>query len=362
MQGKNSKQIRFMLLSRLILLTTMTLSCTLGFGQGLARAFKFATFYTAVNGGNSIADEDVWSVTHNGLQNEIIETPFDYAVTFGIRKIARFGYENRANVFYDGTETSWSDGANIGKRNGLEFLAEVKYKRQMGQEFLDQNHFLRYVGDKVIVKGEYLQDGFADISYFETSERYRLKLGKKFSLNLGMAQRLSAPYGYDPLAEWLLDNGNLHYTYLALQEGYTVEFDDLGGAEYCDPSGKCVATNSEVWEAVVIPTVISDYVARKRDELNNLFQLSVVAGFDFYHYTDNFWLHSWANIMPYHYNNGNEFMYHNSVDGQWLDYSGGLILGYRINKHLGLFAEGKYNKYWNRRWYNFKCGVNYVIF
>ena len=362
MQGKNSKQIRFMLLSRLILLTTMTLSCTLGFGQGLARAFKFATFYTAVNGGNSIADEDVWSVTHNGLQNEIIETPFDYAVTFGIRKIARFGYENRANVFYDGTETSWSDGANIGKRNGLEFLAEVKYKRQMGQEFLDQNHFLRYVGDKVIVKGEYLQDGFADISYFETSERYRLKLGKKFSLNLGMAQRLSAPYGYDPLAEWLLGNGNLHYTYLALQEGYTVEFDDLGGAEYCDPSGKCVATNSEVWEAVVIPTVISDYVARKRDELNNLFQLSVVAGFDFYHYTDNFWLHSWANIMPYHYNNGNEFMYHNSVDGQWLDYSGGLILGYRINKHLGLFAEGKYNKYWNRRWYNFKCGVNYVIF
>ena len=25
----------------------------------------------------------------------------------------------------------------------------------MGQEFLDQNHFLRYVGDKYIVKGEY---------------------------------------------------------------------------------------------------------------------------------------------------------------------------------------------------------------
>ena len=73
-----------------------------------------------------------------------------------IRKIARLGYENRrAKVFYDGTEESWSDGANIGKRNGLEFLAEVKYKRQMGQEFLDQNHFLRYVGDNYIVKGEY---------------------------------------------------------------------------------------------------------------------------------------------------------------------------------------------------------------
>ena len=45
-----------------------------------------------------------------------------------------------------------------------------------------------------------------------------------------------------------------------------------------------------------------------------------------------------------------------------VDYSGGMIFGYRLNKHLGLFLEGKYNKYWNREWYNFKCGVNYVIF
>ena len=29
---------------------------------------------------------------------------------------------------------------------------------------------------------------------------------------------------------------------------------------------------------------------------------------------------------------------------------------------LGYFFEGKYNKYWNREWYDFKFGVNYVIF
>jgi hypothetical protein len=55
-------------------------------------------------------------------------------------------------------------------------------------------------------------------------------------------------------------------------------------------------------------------------------------------------------------------MYHNTVDGQWLDYSGGLIFGHRFNKHIGVFLEGRYNKYWNREWYNFKCGANYVIF
>ena len=45
-----------------------------------------------------------------------------------------------------------------------------------------------------------------------------------------------------------------------------------------------------------------------------------------------------------------------------VDYSGGIILGYKVNKHLGTFIEGKYNKYWNREWYDFKFGVNYVIF
>jgi hypothetical protein len=347
-----------MLLSRLTLLITLLLSCSLVHAQGFKKAFKFATFYTAVNGGNSVSDQTIYSVS-NGLGSFNVQTPYDYSLTMGLRKIARFGYENRANVFYDGTEESWSDGANIGKRNGLEFLAEVKYKRQMGQEFLDQNHFLRYVGDNYIVKGEYLQDGFADISYFEASQRYRLKLGKKFSFNIGVAQRLSEPYGFDPLEEWLLDNNNIHYTYLALQEGYTV---DIPSEEYFNPAGESVATSSEVWEAVVIPNVISDYVDEKRNELNNLLQISTVVGFDLYHYTEDFWLHSWANVMPYHYNGGNEFTYHNSVNGQWFDYSGGLILGYKINKHLGIFAEGKYNKYWNREWYNFKCGVNYVIF
>jgi len=345
-----------MLLSRLVLLITMVLSCTVGLSQ--SKVFKFATFYTAVNGGNSISDQTVYSVG-NGLGSTNIETPYDYSFTMGLRKIARFGYENRATTFYDGTETSWSDGANVGKRDGLEFLAEVKYRRQMGQEFLDQNHFLRYVGDKYIVKGEYLQDGFADISYFEASERYRLKLGDKFSFNLGIAQRASEPYGYDPLAEWVLSNNNIHYTHLALQEGYTV---DIPNSEYFSPDGELVATSVEVWEAVVIPGVISDYSDRKRNELNRLLQHSVVAGFDYYHYTDDFWLHAWGNVMPYHVDSGNEFMYHNSVDGQWLDYSGGMIFGYKLNKHLGLFLEGKYNKYWNREWYNFKCGVNYVIF
>ena len=89
--------------------------------QDIKKIFKFSTFYAAANGGTSISDVDVFSVT-NGLETSTVKTPYDYNLVLGIRKIARFGYENRAQTFYDGTENSWSDGANIGKVSGLEFL------------------------------------------------------------------------------------------------------------------------------------------------------------------------------------------------------------------------------------------------
>jgi hypothetical protein len=319
--------------------------------------FKFATFYGAASGGTSVSDVETFSV-NNGLQTATKKTPFDYNIAFGVRKIARFGYENKAQTFYDGTENSWSDGANIGKVKGLEFLFEIDYTRQQGDEYIDQHHFIRYVQDNYIIKGEYLQDGFADIKYFETSERYRYKVNDKLSFNAGLAQRLSEPYGYDPLAEWMLSNGNIHYTYLALQQGYNV---DVAASEYFSPDGELVATSNEVWEEVVVPIMLADYTQKKRDQLDLIIQHSIVLGFDYYHYTKSFWTHAWGNIMPYHLDEGGDYSYHKYEGKQWLDYGGGIIFGTKINKRLGVFTEGKYNKYWNRKWYDFKLGVNYII-
>ena len=147
---------------------------------------------------------------------------------------------------------------------------------------------------------------------------------------------------------------------MAIEEGYSV---DVYENEYKDPDGNIVATSSDVWKQVVIPEVLENYVEKKRNELPNQWQYSLVVGFDYYYYKKNFWLHSWGNLMPYHYDDGGQYSYHNFNDGeQWYDYSGGLIVGTKITKNLGLFVEGKYNKYWNREWYDFKCGINYVIF
>ena len=348
-----------------ILLIFLLVPCLI-FGQTLKetikKTFKFSTFYAAVNGGNSLSDVNTFSVNTGQLVSGVTETPFDYSINLGVRKIARFQYENRANVFYNGTENTYSDAANVGKIKGFEFLFEGDLRRVQGKNYVDQHHFLRYVADDWIAKVEYLQDGFADIKFFEASQRYKYNISNKFSVNVGAAQRLAEPYGYDPLAEWLLNNGNIHYTYLAIQEGYTVDFSDPNMITYSNPSGNIVATNTEVWEALIIPEVLSNYDERKRNEQGYKMEYSMVLGFDYYHYSKEFWIHTWGNVMPYHVNTNNEYSYHNYQGGQWVDYSGGLIFGHKFNKHLGVFAEGKYNKYWNRKWHNFSVGVNYVIF
>ena len=105
----------------LILLTLITLNVSAQnsseWKPKLKKVFKFSTFYGAVNGGTSLSDVDVYSVT-NGLETEVIETPFDYSVTFGIRKIARMGYEPK-EAFKNGLENSFSDASTVGKVKGF---------------------------------------------------------------------------------------------------------------------------------------------------------------------------------------------------------------------------------------------------
>ena len=335
----------------------LLLACSLQIqAQGLKKAFKFATFYGAVNGGNSLVDEDVYSLNPDGTINyDVVSTPLDYSITFGLRKIARLGYENKERPFYNGTENSFSDAATIGKVKGLEFLFEADYKRQQGVNYIDQNHFLRYVATDWIVKGAYVQDGFADIKYVEASERYRYNVNEKLSFNIGASQRISEAYGYNPL-----ETETYPYTNIALSEGYQYDFET---DEWLNTDGVLVAENSEVWRAVVLPVVLDEYVADRRSELPLQWNYSLIAGFDYYYYTKTFWMHTWGSVIPLHLNTSSEYSYYKfNGNKQWIDYGSGLVLGYKLNKNFGVFLEGTYNKYWNRTWHNFSVGANYVIF
>jgi len=343
-------------MKKLLAILLLLLACSLSAqAQFLEKQLKFATFYTAVTGNNSLADVSVYSLTQPSLTEETISTPFDYTLAFGVRKIARLDYENRKNIFYNGTETSVSDAATVGNVEGLEYLFEFDYKRQQGSKFVDQQHFLRYVHDHWIVKVEYVQDGFADLRYFEASQRYRYNIAKEFSLNVGLVQRFSEPYGFNPLDGLSTDEA---LALLINEAGYDTDF----SGTWTDLNNNVVASTNEEFKLVEAPNALSEYVEQERALLPYQWNHSLVLGYDYYHYTKKFWFHSWGSVLPLHVSAKNEYSYTNFIDGNtWFDYTGGLILGWQVNKRLGLFSEGKYHKYWNRTWHDFSVGFNYRI-
>ena len=173
-------------------------------------------------------------------------------------------------------------------------------------------------------------------------------------------QRISEPYGFDPFADCIRPDGSIPWMKIATDMGYNWNTLGLGNV-YTNPNGEIVANSTAVFEEVVVPQILSDYANQQRNALPNKWEHSLVLGFDYYRYSKNFWLHSWANLLPYHIDIENEYSYHKFNSGQWIDYSGGLIFGYRFNRSLGIFAEGRYHQYWNRSWYEFSTGINYII-
>ena len=60
--------------------------------NNLKKQLKFSTIYGSINGGTSLSDVKTYSVTSGNLEEGVVQTPYDYSFTIGIRKIARFGY------------------------------------------------------------------------------------------------------------------------------------------------------------------------------------------------------------------------------------------------------------------------------
>ena len=46
---------------------------------------------------------------------------------------------------------------------------------------------------------------------------------------------------------------------------------------------------------------------------------------------------------------------------QWEDYSAGLSVGWKLNKSLGVFAEGEYSKMWDSELFQTTFGVNFTF-
>ena len=168
--------------------------------------FKYATVYTSAFASTPMKVRPEYYINQMGEIKDItIENPYDYTTTIGIRRVARYDYENRRNRFYDGqTESTISLNATVGSVKGFEYLAQFDQGRQQGRNYMNQRYFLRYLSDHWIIKGEYFSQGLINLRYGQTDLRIRAHIGD-IDFSIGLATRQNKPYGYNPVEE-LLDS------------------------------------------------------------------------------------------------------------------------------------------------------------
>lgn len=341
---------------------------TSAFGQGL---LKYSTIYSSVYAASPMEAQTEYFVTQAGdLIDVTIENPFDYRYTFGIRRVARYDYENRQNRFYDGhNQSTTSLSAAVGAVKGWEYLAQYDRGRQQGRDYINQRYFLRYLHKNFMIKGELFNQGLVDLNYTQIETRARLHLGE-LDFSIGVAGRQNKAYGYNPISIYLQNNAwwDLAHEYGYQDIYYQIDYDLDDVIDnwnwYWIKGDERVASTDEDFRRYIYGNIVNDFNKARFDEVGTLASLSAIFGVDYYHYTENFWIHSWSSILPYHRHifGNEEFSFNNFVDGnQWIDYTFGGVLGYKIGLRWGVFAEGEYMQYWDREVFTIKAGINYQI-
>ena len=300
------------------------------------------------------------------------EPNFDFSV--GLRKLARFSYEEKGKKFYDGTETSMSEESNVGPVGGFEYLFEYSDRRLTGREAINQRYYVRYVANFWIIEADFLENGLADVMFLDNSLKLRAKLGNKFNLTGGISSRVHPAYGVDPIQDYLSERP---WFALCYDYGFSDEYwyndanndgeftpGEYSSYNWFSPSGQKIATSDEEFRQYHLSPIVNRYNAEVRDTLPMQSQISAIIGLDYYHYEKDMWLHAYANVMPWHKEYGKyEYSYERLNKGNWVDYSGGVVFGTKIGKkkRFGMFAEGQYNNYWGREWFDYKMGINITL-
>lgn len=333
--------------------------------------FKYATLYGAYSQINSIQEDKTFYVTQS---SELIETtqrnPADEIKTFGFRKLAHFGYEDK-DRFYDGEEQNNSLNSNIGNVKGLEYLFEYQEGNQQGRAFKNKQLFVRYLAKWWLIKAEANKNELVDIDYKSADVRFRIPIGKKLSLSVGaMYRTYDKAYGHNPIQKYLEENAwwNLSYNYGHTDVPYewTNVITGETGYDYFwyDAEGSLLSNSDLDYRNNIYGQLVNQYNAEQLAQIGDFADLSSVIGLDFYHYRKNFWVHAYGNILPHHklQKGDDKYSYGNFIgNDNWLDYSFGGVFGVKLNKKLGLFSEITMQRYWDREIKVIKAGINFKI-
>jgi len=397
--------------------------------------FKYSTAYASFSLNAPRHQDDRFAIV-GGLstgqlefKREKRELEPDFQKSLGIRKIGRFKYEPKRGVknagnggtWYDGSEQSANENATFGPVKGWEFLAKWSEGRQWGDDYLNQEYWLRYVGEWFMIKGGYTELGLEDVQYVHGDFRVKKSIGG-LNISAGVKHRQHPVYGFDAAildttwyrGQWwnfaedafgIDDNmwfdptmqdedGNWLKQQLYEYDPVTGELREIEGAgplwneggEYWghdwlwrDEDGRIFAYTDREYFLYHFPGMLEEYIDEVKTDLGFQRETSLVLGGDFYYYADNWWLHAWGNWMPYHYGH-DTYSYHNADSYKqhkddkrlphlfefsepswkaWNDYDIGAIFGVKIKDNLGVFSEGRYLYYWDKPAYDLKFGVNY---
>ena len=399
--------------------------------------FKYSTAYASFSLNAPRYQDDRFAIV-GGLSTGQLEVSRDkrelkpdFQTSFGLRKVGRFQYEpkrgvksaGKGGVWYDGSEQNANESATFGPVKGWEYLIKLSEGRQWGDDYVNREFWLRYIGDWVMAKVGVTELGLEDIKYTQGDIRLHLTpeaLNDKFHLSVGLKHRQHPVYGFDAMVldttwyrgEWwkfaekafgiddnawftqeYYENGDLDVQLYELDpetgelrpiEGGGPFWNDDGrfvGVDWLwrDQDGRIFAYTDREYFLYHFPSMLEEYIDERKRLLGNQNETSLVLGVDFYHYGENWWLHTWGNWMPVHfghtthaYHNAahyrkhkddggkpHEFMFHDDMWHDWNDYDMGAIFGVKLKVNLGVFAEGRYLYYWERPAYDIKLGINY---
>ena len=335
------------------LLYTLLLCSTIANAQIL----RFATFYASLSTGAPFTENQQFLVNGVAGSGQLVEitqiSEPNYNLSVGLRKIARFDYQVKRGRFYTGAENEVSDYATISNAPGLEYLLEYSSIRNRGMRFQQHEYKVRYISNYFTTKAAYVNDGLIDLKYTQGEMRLRKNIGN-LDLTIGVAHRSHPVYGHSPVEAWFAIPENKHWWQLAYEFGYSDTEDHIWSHD-----GEVIAQSDPEFYNYHFGEAVNEYNKQELRSMGLQQEISGVIGADYYYYTDKAWFHSWGSAYPIH--KGLSDYSYNYPEGKF-EWDVGAVLGAKINKHLGLYIEGRHLKYWDIKSYECKAGINYLIF
>ena len=405
------------------------------FGQiegAFSNFFKYSTIYSGFNLASPMHQDDRYFLRlidpetgqpdwYNGVvsvEKHKRELKPDYDIAFGIRKVARFPYEPKRGVKNAGVGGDWYKGngqanpneaATVGRVKGFEYLIKYSENRRWDEQFTSEEYFIRYLSDWFILKLKYQDMEMEDLQYGQGDVRFRKEFGTDFgsiNLSIGVGARAHPAYGFAPTvidSSWYTsswwefasdefgveDRGYMGDTDgdgvgdggMAVYDNQTGEYIGYVGWDWrwFDADGNVLTHTDREFYTYHFPGMLESWFSKQLKGLGTQRELSVSVGLDWYQYTENFWIHAWGSLYPYHYgldkysfHNAKAFEEHETQNkspesfefleagtSMWFDYDFGGVIGFKLQENLGFYVEGKYLNYWERPAYDLKVGLNY---